>query len=174
MRKILFFLLLGGLIAFVISKREEITESIQNWDFGEFKDAFQDFISGPVQAMSETLDELYKKWAEVTGLDWKLIKAIAITESSEDPNAIGDSGNSYGLMQIQNSIGDYYAGRTDQDLLEPDVNVQIGSFFLYDMILKYGYEGGIQAYNLGETKYRAGYRSPSYLNRVLNNLGSLA
>jgi hypothetical protein len=46
--------------------------------------------------------------------------------------------------------------------------------FLSEMIRKYGLEGGIQAYNLGETKYLKGLRSPSYLAKVLKQYEELS
>lgn len=119
-------------------------------------------------------DDIYKKWADVRGLDWRLLKAVAMHESDENPNAIGDNGASIGLMQVQKIIGQAYAGVTDlTELYDPDKNVEAGSGFLKDMIDKYGVEGGIQAYNLGETKYRKGITSPDYLRIVMNNYNNL-
>ncbi len=119
-------------------------------------------------------DDLYKKWAELRGLDWKLLRAVAQTESTENPNAIGDDGRSLGLMQVQLLIGKAYAGIIDiSELFDPDKNIEAGSGYLKEMIDKYGLEGGIEAYNLGETKYRKGLRSPTYRIKVLANYEKL-
>jgi len=46
-----------------------------------------------------TLDALYRKYGERHGIDWRLLKAIAIQESSENVSAIGGMGE-VGLMQV--------------------------------------------------------------------------
>ena len=60
-----------------------------------------------------------------------------------------------------------------QELLDPEKNIEAGSKYLAEMIRKYGTEGGIQAYNLGETKYLQGLTSPLYLSKVMKNFDSL-
>lgn len=112
-------------------------------------------------------DEIYQKWAAIREIDWKLLKAISMVESSENPNAIGDDGRSIGLMQVSLVVGGSY-GMNNEDLLNPDLNIQVGSGFLKEMIDKYGFDGGVQAYNLGETKFRKGITSPVYLEKVMN------
>jgi len=46
------------------------------------------------------LDSIYKKWGEKYGVDWKLLKAIAIVESDETPLAENPADPSRGIMQI--------------------------------------------------------------------------
>lgn len=113
----------------------------------------------------DNLEDFYKQYGEEYGIDWKLIKAVAIVESSENPASIGDAGKSFGLMQVQETVGRFY-GVTKDLLLLPKENIKAGAAFLRDMINKYGIDGGIQAYNLGETKYRKGLKSPTYLSKV--------
>ena len=113
-----------------------------------------------------SLDSLYKQFGALNNIDPKLIKAIAIVESNENPNAIGDDGKSFGLMQVSEVVGASY-GLNKEDLMIPTFNIQAGSGFLAQMIKKYGLEGGIQAYNLGETKFLEGFSSPTYLTNVL-------
>lgn len=125
-----------------------------------------------IQQISETIDDVFKKWASKRGLDWKLLKAIGLVESDLNPNAVGDDGASIGLMQVGRVVGGSY-GFSKFDLYNPDHNVEAGSGFLAEMISKYGLEGGIQAYNLGETKWRAGLRSPTYLSKVLSQYNNL-
>lgn len=144
----LVFLILGSIIL-LFQKREWVTEMIKG-----------------------LYDEIYKKWADLRSMDWKLLKAIAQTESSENPNALGDDGRSFGLMQISALVGQSY-GMNQDDLYNPDLNIQVGSGFLKEMIDKYGLQGGIQAYNLGETKYKKGFTSPTYLAKVLQNYENL-
>jgi soluble lytic murein transglycosylase-like protein len=190
-----FFLGLTGLIVFaVIYKKDEIVKYIQENDtlssifktIQEEKDKVVEYVQGneilnpileAIQKGAETVisgfDSIYQKWSEALGIDWKLVKAVAITESDEDPTVIGDNGNSFGLMQVQNLIGNFYANAKGQELLDPEKNVEAGSKYLAEMIRKYGTEGGIQAYNLGETKYKAGLTSPTYLSKVMKNFNSL-
>jgi soluble lytic murein transglycosylase-like protein len=188
------FLGLIGLAFLVIYKKDEIVEYIQNDEtlnsifetVQEVKDQVVEFVQdneilGPIletiksgaETVASTFDSIYQKWSEALGIDWKLVKAVAITESSEDPSAIGDNGNSFGLMQVQNLVGNFYANAKGQELLDPEKNVEAGSKYLAEMVRKYGTEGGIQAYNLGETKYLAGLTSPTYLSKVMKNFNSL-
>jgi soluble lytic murein transglycosylase-like protein len=151
------FILLGiGLIGLLYFYKESVYQSIETG----------------VSWMMGLYDEIYQKWAAMRGIDWKLLKAVSIVESSENPNAVGDEGRSIGLMQISLIVGGSY-GMNNEDLLNPDLNVQVGSGFLKEMIDKYGLEGGIQAYNLGETKFRKGLTSPVYLDKVMNEFLSL-
>ena len=190
-----FFLGLIGLIVFaVIYKKDEIVGYIQENEtlnsifetIKEEKDKVVEFVQEnetlssiveTIQKGAETVisgfDSIYQKWSEALGIDWRLVKAVAITESSEDPSAIGDNGNSFGLMQVQNLIGNYYANAKGTELLDPEKNIEAGSKYLAEMVKKYGVEGGIQAYNLGETKYLAGLTSPTYLSKVMRNFNSL-
>ena len=130
-------------------------------------------LSSEVSDMKSLFSDLYAKWGSITGLDPALIQAVALTESDEDPLAIGDGGKSYGLMQVQNAVGSMYANATGEALLDPDTNIQAGSKFLAELVNKYGIEGGIQAFNLGETKYRAGLTSPVYLSKVKTTYNTL-
>lgn len=130
------------------------------------KSVYQSVEMG-VSWMMGLYDEIYQKWAAIREIDWKLIKAISMVESSENPNAIGDDGRSIGLMQVSLVVGGSY-GMNNEDLLNPDLNIQVGSGFLKEMIDKYGFDGGVQAYNLGETKFRKGITSPVYLEKVMN------
>lgn len=57
-------------------------------------------LFGPPAAQPElSLDELYRKHGDRHGIDWRLLKAIAIQESDENPNAVGPVGER-GIMQI--------------------------------------------------------------------------
>lgn len=132
-----------------------------------FKEPVSQTIETGIRWAMGLYDEIYKKWALMRNIDWKLLKAVATIESSENPNAIGDEGRSIGLMQVSLVVGQSY-GMNNEDLLNPDLNIQVGSGFLKEMTDKYGLEGGIQAYNLGETKFRKGITSPVYLDKVMN------
>jgi soluble lytic murein transglycosylase-like protein len=81
--------------------------------------------------MKSLYDDLFKKWGELRGLDWKLLRAFATVESDLKETAIGDNGRSIGLMQVQLIIGQAYAGVSDlKELYDPDKNIEAGSGFI--------------------------------------------
>jgi len=149
-------LILLGAIGFLLFYRKDVSE----------------FGVTMVEKIIGLFDDLYKKWGDIRGIPWQLIKAVALTESNENPNAIGDNGNSFGMMQIQHWHYEAY-GMTKEDMFDPNLNVQVGSGFLAEMVQKYGMEGGVQAYNLGETKFRRGVTSPDYLAKVMGQYNGL-
>lgn len=119
--------------------------------------------------MKSLYDDLFKKWASMRGLDWKLLRAFATVESDLKETATGDNGASIGLMQIQLIIGRAYAGvQSLSELYDPDKNIEAGSGFVADLMRKYDgdLDSVIQAYNLGETKFNKGYLSVDYLSKV--------
>ena len=119
--------------------------------------------------MKSLYDDIFKKWASLRGLDWKLLRAFATVESSLKEMATGDDGRSIGLMQVQLLIGKAYAGVQDlSELYNPDKNVEAGSGYIADLMVKYDsdLDSVIQAYNLGETKFNKGYLSVDYLSKV--------
>ena len=119
--------------------------------------------------MVQTEDVKQKDYIEETadsyGISPKLIKAIIEVESGGDANAVGDNGNSLGLMQIQLR---YHAQRLKEgeSLLDPKVNVRVGCEMLSEIMDKYG--------TLDEalTVYNAGHDTGdiSYANRVYEEL----
>lgn len=85
------------------------------------------------------------------GIVPELIFAMIDQESDFDAAAVGDSGNSYGLLQIQQR---YHAERMEKlgctDLLDPYQNVQVGVDYLAELHNKYGdLEMALVAYNAG-------------------------
>ena len=95
------------------------------------------------------------------GIDPAIIIAMAYKESTYNPKAIGDSGNSYGLLQIQPK---WHKKRMERlgctDLLDPYQNVTVAVDYLADQIERYGgsVAKGLTAYNKGHyagtvTKY---------------------
>lgn len=86
-----------------------------------------------------TLDELYQRHGDRHGVDWRLLKAVAIRESNEDPAAIGAAGER-GIMQVlcvPNATGTCTARLnlpgwpdTERQLLDPDRNISRGAEIL--------------------------------------------
>lgn len=112
---------------------------------------------------AEQVDKLYdvpleadlqlhiKELCEAYGVDMPLVLAVIGQESNYDPEAIGDSGNSIGLMQIQPI---HHQQRMDNlgvtDLLDPRQNVLVGIDLLAELLADSGdTEWAITAYNAG-------------------------
>ena len=110
----------------------------------------------------------------------ELAIAVAEVESSLRADAVNrvDSPASIGLMQLQLATARYYVAWIDREeqLMDPFTNIRAGIGFLKDLERKhYGNHkiaGVIQMYNLGETRFLAGKRSPDYLRKVLSKLPS--
>ena len=95
-----------------------------------------------------------------------------MTESSFREDAENPSDPSYGLMQVTPLIARAFGGWFDtlghQAIKDLDTNLQAGTGFLRHLLTRYGnLESAIEAYNLGETKFDRGLRSPDYRDRVL-------
>ena len=94
------------------------------------------------------------------GIDPAIIMAMAYKESSYRIDAIGDGGDSYGLLQVQPK---HHYGRMQKlgctDLLDPYQNVTVAVDYLAEQIDRYGdLAKGLVAYNRGHyagtiTKY---------------------
>jgi len=110
----------------------------------------------------------------------ELVRAIAIKESSLNPNAINttDRPPSVGLMglKVPTARGYVPSVSTEMDLFDPPTNIRAGTLFLKDLerkyLTSYGLDGVIQMYNLGETRFRMGERAPFYLSSVRALLAS--
>lgn len=115
--------------------------------------------------------------------NYQLAIAIAYVESRFRTDAINkkDRPPSVGIMQIKITTARPYVPSivTQDDLFYPPYNVRAGVRFLNDLknkwLSRYGWDGIIQMYNRGETRYLGGERNPDYLSKVssyLNSIGS--
>lgn len=121
----------------------------------------------------ESLPSIFMRVSLATGVDYKLLKAIAIVESNLDPWAIGDYGKSLGLMQIHKTTRKHYRIPHHSLLFNPEVNIRVGAMHLKYLINKYGVEKAIYKYNAGESGYRKGIRSTVYYHKVMKELRHL-
>lgn len=97
------------------------------------------------------------------GIDPAIIIAMACKESTYRADAIGDNGNSYGLLQIQPK---WHYKRMQKlgctDLLDPYQNVTVAVDYLCELLNRYGsIDKALTAYNKGHysgtvTKYAKG------------------
>ena len=90
--------------------------------------------------------------ADKVGIDPAIIFAMAFRESTYRADAIGDGGNSYGLLQVQPR---WHSARMERlgctDLLDPFQNVTVAVDYLAEQIARYGdLAKGLTAYNRGD------------------------
>jgi soluble lytic murein transglycosylase-like protein len=131
------------------------------------ENAVKEIISNSTPAM--TLDELIKYKAGKYGIEERLLRAIIKVESNFNPQAKNPLDPSYGLCQIMPSLAKGLGFFPDEYLLyDPAYNLEIAGVFLSHLKRKYNndLDSIIQAYNLGETKFDKGYKSPDYLEKV--------
>ena len=110
---------------------------------------------------NEMIDDI----ATRSGVDPNIIKAIIKEESGGNPNAVGDNGESIGLMQIQPK---HHQKRMEElgivSLFDARENVILGCAILSDLYDKYGnYEDALSVYNSGNTE-----DGKAYAERILN------
>ena len=89
--------------------------------------------------------------ADKVGIDPAIVFAMARKESTYRTDAIGDGGNSLGLLQVQPR---WHRARMEKlgcpNLLDPYQNVVVGIDYLCEMLNRYGdMEKALTAYNRG-------------------------
>lgn len=101
--------------------------------------------------LSADLQEHIRQLCDEYGVDMPLVLAIIGQESNYRTDAVGDNGNSLGLMQIQPR---WHAARMERlgvtDLLNPYQNTAVGIDLLAELIeMGNGTEWAVTAYNAG-------------------------
>lgn len=91
----------------------------------------------------------------------RIILAVTHVESRFNPKA--SNGPCKGLMQVD--VRAWKVPRNDWYSVKG--NMRWGSRILASMIRKYGVEGGLHAYNVGEGAYLRGVRNYRYVRKVL-------
>ncbi len=76
-------------------------------------------------------DQVFKKYAQEMGWDWRLLAAIAFSESGFDPNATSWMG-ARGLMQVMPKTARSF-GVSESDLGNPEVSVRVASKILKEL-----------------------------------------
>ena len=102
-------------------------------------------------------EQIVRGHADNYGLEPQLVAAVIYQESKFEADAVSSSG-AVGLMQLLPSTGQGIADRTggtgwqERDLLDPELNVRYGSWYLRHLLDKYGDEElALAAYNAGQT-----------------------
>lgn len=135
-------------------------------------------------ANTQSVDDLFRKWGAVYGVEWRLLKAVARKESRLNPNAVNDADNeSIGLMQVlcrpdgqggcANGLKvDGWSEATRRKLFDPEFNIRIGAQILAWNIRKYGMPKAVAVYNRWKERSSpvAGpFENHSYVAAVLGN-----
>jgi soluble lytic murein transglycosylase-like protein len=184
----LIFVFFGaGIILFFLSMREAKAATFISSDYPEYDPQFN--VDAPVPndyldykyAVGEPMDtypqlpyqNVFKKYANMFDVDWRLLAAIAFKESSFNALAVNKTDNeSLGLMQIlcqpdgrghcsNNFNVDGWPDSTRSRLLEADWNVYIGSQIIAWNINNYGLTKGVAVYN----NWNARNQSPPFSNQ---------
>ena len=98
--------------------------------------------------------EYVTKYAEQYGVEENLIYALIKAESNFNPDAVSHQ-NAKGLMQLMQSTAEDLAKRSkvnldNENILEPEVNIQLGTFYIASLLKKYEcVEIALAAYNAG-------------------------
>ena len=124
-----------------------------------------------------SLDSIIESTSREYGVEAALIRAVIKVESNFNPYAKNPSDPSYGLMQIMPILAadDGYikdwANPTEGEIafiMNPSINVKIGTAFLSKLLKKYPLETAVQMYNVGEAGYNVkGARNTAYLKKVM-------
>lgn len=125
----------------------EIEEKVEEIESSEEKKQYFDV------PLDEDLQDYIFIRCEEKGLDPAIVISLISKESNFNPNAVGDKGNSLGLMQIQPR---WHKDRMERlgctDLMDPYQNVTVGIDLLGDLVaFKNSVEWGLMAYNGGCT-----------------------
>lgn len=145
-------------------------------------------VKSDVNNFRYDLDSIYQKWGNYYGIDWRLIKAIAQHESSENPSAVDPNDPSLGIMQVlctgypntitcKNTLNvQNWPPLTFDKLFDPDYNIEIGTSILKWNLDTYGFPKGIAVYNDWESRNddaNGPFTNQSYVDDVLSRYQSL-
>ncbi len=113
------------------------------------------------------------RYSQQTGLDPFMVAALIRQESEFDP-AVVSHANAYGLTQIVPATGRELSrklrvsGFTTQKLLDPDINLKLGTEYLRSLLAQFNgqWEPALASYNAGKSRVvawqgRAQYREPA-------------
>jgi soluble lytic murein transglycosylase len=189
---LLLYLGQGTVIIYLVRERYELRAILreQQEKINELEEKLkilniiEDFQVGFKEDEVMTLTQVIYDESHKYGYDPLLLLAVILTESSMHKGRVSEMG-AMGLMQVKPSVG--YAlsqkrglkWRGELSLFEPAYNIQLGAYYLFQLILKFqDVKKAIIAYNLGENalrlRLREGQKPPTFfLRRVLNKYQNL-
>lgn len=151
-----------NIIQILNSQIEDLENDVLEYEMNEAsKETSVDVVKYFDVPLDPTIQDVIFTLCEKNSLDPSIVVAMIEKESTYNPEAVGDGGNSLGLMQIQPK---WHKSRMDRlgcdDLLNPYQNVTVGIDLLADLTSKgKPIEWVLMAYNGGE----------SYANRKFND-----
>jgi len=147
-------------------------------------DTIEEFNPELSQQEKTSLGQVIYEESERYGYDPLVLMAMIMTESSFRPDVRSHKG-ARGLMQILPSLGRELSQEVEKthgieissakDLLDPEVNVKVGSYYLFKLILRFqDLKTAIRAYNEGPTdiskRIRRGKPMPQvYYSKIIDN-----
>ncbi|MCM5681455.1 lytic transglycosylase domain-containing protein [Schlegelella sp. S2-27] len=117
-------------------------------------------LPAPPPSIAESLVQAARRH----GLDPSLVVAVMYVESRYRPQARSPKG-ALGLMQLMPATASQYGVSTEQALLDPHVNIDVGARHLRSLVDRFGdrIDLVLAAYNAGEGAVaRHGHRVPPY------------
>lgn len=145
-----------------IQKKDKELDELK--EFRQLMKAIKDISRGKMdrKEVEITAKTLYKE-SQKYKMDWRMITSVIMVESDFDRLLVDN--NSYGLMQIRFMTGQEIGDKIGVNLTSEDElhsirkNVQLGSFYLFEQIVKFGsIKKGLMAYNMGPNKFRNLYK----------------
>lgn len=131
------------------------------------------------------LDTIYKEQGERFNVDWRLLKALSIVESSERPQVKNPADPSYGLMQVL-CVPDGNGGCSNkfniegwppvnaEALYDAEYNVSLGAQIIKWNIDTFGLVKGIAVYNNWSARNeQQPFSNQSYVDKVLREFRNL-
>lgn len=132
------------------------------------KRAIPSYISAPVDAIPlaywrilfpENYWPAIKQYSAQNGLDPYMVASLIRQESEFNPTVISYA-NAYGLMQLLPSVGKQLSKEEGihhfeaRDLLDPEINIRLGTLYLKQMLDKFGDQPiyAFAAYNAGDSR----------------------
>ncbi len=189
---VLIYLLQSVLIIYLVREKFELEKQISYqrqriYDLEEklrILQVIEDFQIGFDEEEKQQLADVIFSECKKYDYDPMFLMALIITESSFKRGQVSSVG-AEGLMQIRPFVGKSLADKLgvefeeSRTLFHPELNVQMGSLHLFEMILKFkDVRKAIISYNLGETAVRSRMRlnkplPKSYFNKVMENYNML-
>ncbi len=131
------------------------TPSMQiNTDGRGFGGGFTGKLKEQYDNVPPQIDALYKKYAELNGIPYQLLRSVSFQESKYNPTAKSPAG-AMGLMQLMPATAAELGLRGD-DVYDPEKNIAAGAVYLSKRIKEYGgnIAFGLAAYNAGSGRLK--------------------
>ncbi len=183
---VIIYLVQSGLLVYLVTDKFDLEKQVsyQQKHIKELEDKLQlykvieDFQIGFNDNEVGQLTSVIYSESKKYHYDPLFLVSVILTESTFKKHQVSDSG-AVGLMQLMPATGRNMAPRVgvawqgDTTLNTPEANIKIGSYYLFQYILRYqDVKKALVAYNVGETKLRGIEEEnrpmpKQFLNRVL-------